>query len=938
MKPLVFTALFPFCGLGAGARGFLDARVSLLGHEARFEALGGIDFDADACADFTMLTGAPAWCTDIAAITPAELRARYGDRAPDVVFMSPPCLPGGGIVLTAKGPARIDSVRAGSLVLTHVGRYRPVLCVGSHVYDGTVHAVRVAGSVDVQEFTAEHPIWSRRIWKPVVAGAQRKRMGSPVFRPAAELRAGDYVGFPSTHECYGVARTWIASFGDPQIVRKGGQRKGRYAKPLHAARSGRVIDLRPFCDHTALWFLLGVYLGDGYRRPSRHEVIFCVGAGDGDLARRVRLALDDLGIGWNYDAAGGPTNYKIRAHARHLSVLTGAFGDGAQRKCIPEALQSLETPLLRVLLDGYLAADGCDTVGRRGKRRLKAASISLQLLRDVQRASLRFGEFWGLSVSWPGGVDQTIEGRVVKTRARWELSFQPDKVKRTSAFFEDGVAWIRVRSIATRVTKERVWNLEVEEDDTFCAPLMATHNCKGASGLLSEEKSRTPKYAAMNRLALVWTETMLAAWPEPPKLVLLENVPRLKKRAAGMVRELRAVLRRAGYVFSDGFHDCGELGALAQHRRRYLLVARHAKSVAPLLYQPPKRRVRACGEVLGELPMPEDLRGGRMHKLPKISWLNWVRLALIPAGGDWRDLDGVLADGEPRRAKFKRHRVERWDEPTGTIGGSGSNGVENVADPRIALSACKPNAHHNKYRVEDWREPAHTVIGATRPGSGAPAVADPRVDRAFAGGYGVTPWSEPARTITGESNPSNGSGSVADPRVERAFDHGYAVLDWREPSATIAGKSHPGNGAYSVADVRVEDAYRGSYGVLSWEEAAATVTGRAGVATGPFSVADPRKPPPITPMIVAADGTWHRPLTTLELAALQGLPTILNGAPLQLAGDSASKHRERIGNAVPCPAATAIAVRMLVALVEAHLGAFSLSSGAVWVRPEVCAS
>jgi site-specific DNA-cytosine methylase len=125
---------------------------------------------------------------------------------------------------------------------------------------------------------------------------------------------------------------------------------------------------------------------------------------------------------------------------------------------------------------------------------------------------------------------------------------------------------------------------------------------------------------------------------------------------------------------------------------------------------------------------------------------------------------------------------------------------------------------------------------------------------------------------------------------------------------------------------------------MSWQDAAATITGRAGVATGRFSVADPRKPPPSALVIVAADGTWHRPLTTLDLAALQGLPWWFNGAPLVLAGSSSSKHRERIGNAVPPPTAQAIAERMLVALVEAHLGAFTLSAGAVWVRPEATVS
>ena len=92
--------------------------------------------------------------------------------------------------------------------------------------------------------------------------------------------------------------------------------------------------------------------------------------------------------------------------------------------------------------------------------------------------------------------------------------------------------------------------------------------------------------------------------------------------------------------------------------------------VPPLPYQPFRKRVRACGEVLGPLPMPGDPSAGPMHVLPRISWLNWVRLALIPAGGDWRDLPGVLESGQARREKFKRHRMEKWGAPVDTIGGS----------------------------------------------------------------------------------------------------------------------------------------------------------------------------------------------------------------------------------------------------------------------------
>ena len=237
---------------------------------------------------------------------------------------------------------------------------------------------------------------------------------------------------------------------------------------------------------------------------------------------------------------------------------------------------------------------------------------------------------------------------------------------------------------------------------------------------MSQAKSETEKYKDMNRLALRWITLMIRAWGDaPPRLVLLENVPRLTTRAASMLKEVRKMLTAAGYVCRDGYHDCGELGGLAQRRRRYLLVARHTMRVPPLLYQPMKKRVRGCGEVLGPLPMPGDPAAGPMHKLPRISWLNWVRLALIPAGGDWRDLPGVLEKGQPKREKFKRHRVEKWQAPTGTVGGSGSNGVGNVADPRPGV-ALPPNAarHWNKYAVTDWSEPARTVIGAVQPGSG----------------------------------------------------------------------------------------------------------------------------------------------------------------------------------------------------------------------------
>jgi site-specific DNA-cytosine methylase len=616
--------------------------------------------------------------------------------------------------------------------------------------------------------------------------------------------------------------------------------------------------------------------------------------------------------------------------------------------------------------------------------------------------------FGGLGAGARGFLDAEVRmlGKVGRFRSLGGLDF--DRI--ACADFErltGTPSWcVDVEAITAAELRERYGARA--PDVVFMSP-----PCKGASRLLGAAKAATEKYQRMNRLAVVWTEKMLEAWPEPPALVLLENVPGLPQRAATMLRELKARLRAAGYLFTHSTHDCGELGGLAQHRTRFLLVARHPKRCPPLLYQPPKLRVRGVGEVLSTLPMPATTAAaawGELHTMPRLSWRNWLRLALIPAGGDWRDLAGVL-EGRARREVFRRHAVADWREPIDTVTGDGGHAVGAVQDPRIMMR--ERDWGGGTFGVLPFDEAARTVAGESSPSNGRYSVADPRArglltgDRWHHGALGVRPWDEPAATVTRGDHPAKGRFSVADPRLGAAppgaFHNVDRVLEWDDsaptvtsgrapssgrpaiadprlamppsdarhwskldvrawddPALTVVGKEGPANGGPSVADPRVEvsTAYDRGYGVLRWAQPSPTVAGTVAAGTGAYAVADPRelgfvdgvrllslddamalhldasKPPPFLPVIVADDGTWHRPLTLLELAALQGIPSTLNGAPLRLTG-TRTQVAEHVGNAVPVPTARAIAERMLVALVEGAEGAFSLSSGgAVWIAPE----
>lgn len=476
--------------------------------------------------------------------------------------------------------------------------------------------------------------------------------------------------------------------------------------------------------------------------------------------------------------------------------------------------------------------------------------------------------------------------------------------------------------------------------------------CKGFSGLLSEGKSKTDKYQALNRLTLRGVWLMLEAWhDDPPELIIFENVPRIATRGRHLLDQIVGLLRSYGYAVAETTHDCGEIGGLAQSRKRFLLVARHIEKVPPFLYQPDAKPLRAVGDVLGRMLLPGDLRAGPMHRVPSLQWKTWVRLAFVEAGSDWRSLnrlaieDGQLRDflivPEMRGGMFG---VQAWDQSSTTVAGRNlpTNGNFSVADPRFEQSALWKDGQ--AYGVRRWDGNTGTVAGQQSPGQGAYSVADPRHHgpAKHSNEFRIVRWDRASMAVTS----AHGTGqAVADPRGGPNPDllHGkYPVTPWADPARTvIAGNA---NGAFAVADPRpgmrreAGDHYLtgGHYGVVPWESSAGAVSAAACHDNGRWTVADPRAMPApaekLVCRIVAEDGTWHRPFTTLELASLQSL--VDPEEMLELDGLSDQAWRERIGNAVPSAAGEAIAHVMGETLLLAWAGeTFLLSAQPIWVRP-----
>ncbi|MRR49408.1 MAG: DNA cytosine methyltransferase [Rhodocyclaceae bacterium] len=492
--------------------------------------------------------------------------------------------------------------------------------------------------------------------------------------------------------------------------------------------------------------------------------------------------------------------------------------------------------------------------------------------------------------------------------------------------------------------------------------------CKGFSGLLAEGKSKTDKYQALNRLTLRGMWLALEAYAaDPVEMFVFENVPRIATRGRHLLDQIGDLLRAYGYAVAETTHDCGEIGGLAQSRRRFLLVARHVEKVPPFLYEPPKRALRSVGEVLGRLPLPGDPAAGPMHRIPNLQWKTWVRLAFVEAGSDWRSLnklaveDGALRDFLIVPGYHHGYMgVNAWNDSMGTVTGRSSptTGAFGVADPRFDQSAKWQDGQ--AYGVCGWDDTSGAITGQKSPGQGAFSIADPRMPDSVNrqnGIYRVVKWDRSSHAVTGAAHVAGAALSVADPRpTGNAFGR-YPVTPWGAPSGTVISGSTTGLGAFAVADPRPGnipqpgDHYLtgGHYGVVPWQAACGAVSASACHDNGRWSVADPRADhigtatdmvmptadQKLVAIIRALDGTWHRPMTTLDMAALQSLYDPDDEAEAyDLHGSSDSDKRERIGNAVPPKAAEAIAGVIGQTILLARSGeTFALGSTPIWVRP-----
>ena len=332
------------------------------------------------------------------------------------------CLARGSLVLTRGGYKPIEQVVVGEHVLTHRGRWRPVLAVQNTGIRPVVElrAQGVAGLV----LTPDHKVWAR----------DSRRFA----------RQADYMRQ--------VEPDWLAA----------GEAVGAYV-------NRKLPEVEPTVVSDHHWWIVGRWLADGHWSERGSLAISCGSHEMEDL--RARLGKH---AGRNYrTTAGEARQIRLRDRGGDLRRIIKACGRGATGKHLPPEAFTLPASSARALLDGYLSGDGHYLPDR---RRWMASSVSRELLLGMALLAQRA---YGATASvYRGRPARTgvVMGRTVSMRQDWIFSFDIQDGRRKGSLILDDGAWMRVRA-ADPAGEEETWNLRVEEDESYTAEGMIVKNC-----------------------------------------------------------------------------------------------------------------------------------------------------------------------------------------------------------------------------------------------------------------------------------------------------------------------------------------------------------------------------------------------------------------------------------------------------------------------------
>lgn len=435
-------------------------------------------------------------CQDVFTADPMEV---CGGKRIDFLWASPDCFPEGTLILTSSGYRPIESIQEGDFVLTHNGRYRRVTAT----MQTTRSLIRVSGQGHPGLIVSpEHPFYARdqkNVWNKSRRKYDRTLLPAE-WRAAKDLRTGA-----------------------ADMNKKGGDRSF-WATPCRfpLKKIPKVPGRGMKTDEKLMW-LAGRYLGDGWTRlnEDRAELVITCSKSEVDVLGPLlerdwrakpgkRARSNELKWWRRYTKTAHQFS---TSHRGLVTWLRAEFGHGAAEKSLPAWALGMSRHLRLALLDGYTSADG----HRRGDT-FHCSTVSKSLAFSLRALVESLGH--SVNVNGPYPNRNTIEDRPVNATPIWTVKWNiaPQRVQNTR---DSRHNWTRIRNIEELDIRASVYNLSVEDDESYVAEGIVVHNCTFFSKARGGKPIRDEK-----RRDLAWVVVRWASLPKRirPRVIMLENV------------------------------------------------------------------------------------------------------------------------------------------------------------------------------------------------------------------------------------------------------------------------------------------------------------------------------------------------------------------------------------------------------------------------------
>lgn len=460
----------------------------------------------------------------------------------DLLTYSFPCFVAGTLIYTKNGFMPIEDIQVGYEVYTHTNRLCKVEKVGCKP---SPRLYRLKGMMfDEILCTSEHPFYSREMYRKWDNPNRRwvRLFASPKWVAAKDLTKQTYLGYLVNTQSE--LPRWEGS-----IDNRWGHHK-------------RVNKLSPLFNEESFWYIMGRYIGDGWKKTNKEQgngiVICCSERNKESLVN----ALDS--IDFHFTEIEERTVTKLHISMNELHTFVDRYGYYAHGKKIDAGTLNLPTHLLKAFIEGVIDSDGCYTNNEH-----KVSTVSRELAFGLQQCIAKVYKRPARMYKTTRKKTTIIEGREVNQRDSYTLVWHTEDRRQDKAFYEDGFIWFPIKMAEQINEGAVVYNMQVADDHSYTANGAIVHNCTDISNTGQQQGFDE---GSGTRSSLLW-ECRKAIVQKRPKYLLMENVKAIcSKKFMPLFQKWLQSLEDYGYYTNWAVLNAKNYG-IPQNRERCFAVS-----------------------------------------------------------------------------------------------------------------------------------------------------------------------------------------------------------------------------------------------------------------------------------------------------------------------------------------------------------------------------